>query len=36
MEPEDKDQAGPVDFVLNSVSVMADSVEPDPEISEEV
>ena len=36
MEPEEKDQKDPVEFVLNSVSVMADSVEPDPEISEEV
>ena len=37
MEPEDqKDPTGPVDITLNSVSVIADSVEPDPEISEEV
>ena len=36
MEPEDKAQEGPVEFTLNSVSVIADSVEPDIEISEEV
>ena len=36
MEPEEKDSTGPVDFTLNSVSVIADSVEPDIEISEEV
>jgi hypothetical protein len=36
MEPEEKGQAGPVDFTLNPVSVTADSFEPDIEISEEV
>ncbi len=36
MEPEDKDQADPIQFTLNSVSVIADSVEPDIETSEEV
>lgn len=36
MEPEEKDQAGPIEFTLNSVSVTADSVEPDIETSEEV
>lgn len=36
MESEEKDQADPIQFTLNSVSVIADSVEPDIEISEEV
>lgn len=36
MEPEEKGQENPVQFTLNSVSVIADSVEPDIEISEEV
>jgi len=35
MEPEETN-AGPIEFTLNSVSVIADSVEPDIEISEEV
>ena len=36
MEPEERGQENPVEFTLNSVSVIADSVEPDIEISEEV
>ena len=39
MEPEDKGIQTPVEFTLNSVSVIADRVEPlesDMEISEEV
>ena len=39
MEPEDKGMQSPVQFTLNSVSVIADRVEPlepDMEISEEV
>ena len=37
-EPEnvEKNPAEGVEFVLNSVTVVADSVEPDIEISEEV
>ena len=35
MEPENKDPEG-VEFVINSVMVTADSIEPDIEISEEV
>lgn len=35
MEPENKDSEG-VEFVINSVMVTADTVEPDIEISEEV
>ena len=36
MEPEERGQENPVEFTLNSVSVIADSVEPDIEIPEEV
>ena len=36
MEPEEKGQENPIEFTLNSVSVVADRVEPDIEISEEV
>ncbi len=36
MEPEEKTPEGPVQFTFNNVSVIADSVEPDIEISEEV
>ena len=36
MEPEERGQENPVEFTLNSVSVIADSIEPDIEISEEV
>lgn len=38
MEPENEQQAmfEPVQFTLNSVSVVADSFEPDIETSEEV
>jgi hypothetical protein len=35
MEPEEKGQEGPIEFTLNSVSVVADRVEPDIEVSEE-
>lgn len=35
MEPEEKGQENPIEFTLNSVSVVADRVEPDIEVSEE-